>query len=269
MSTGDDTLPGQAELDRLLPGGPWSTAEVAQASGVTSRTLRHYDAVGLLRPVGTDHRGQRLYGAAELLRLQQVLVLRTLGLSLPDIERALRDDGTGRTRVIRDHLDRLLAEQDRLGRLIATVTSTLESLEGGTSMTTDELYDGFDHRRYEAEARERWGEEAVTASTRTWEQMTDEQRRAHQAEAEAISRTLADLMAAEVPAADPRTLGAVRRHHAWVALFWSPDPAAYRALAQMYMDDPRFTATYDAVAPGLAAYLHDAVHAHADQVAAD
>ena len=82
-----------------------------------------------------------------------------------------------------------------------------------------------------------------------------------------FNRILAALLAAGTPVADPAVRDLVARHHAWVALFWTPDAAAYRDLAAMYVEDPRFAATYDAVAPGLAAYLRDAVDAHADAVA--
>lgn len=249
-----------------VDGGPWTTAEVVRLSGVTSRALRHYDAVGLLPPMGTTPGGQRLYGPAELLRLQAVLVLRELDVPLADIAVAL-GSAADRAATLREHHDRLLAERDRLDRLARTVARTLDTLEEGSTMSADELYEGFDHTRYDQEARERWGDPVVDRGTARWESMTEDQRRTHLAEGEAVSHELADLLAAGVAAEDPRTRPAVARHHRWVSLFWTPDPEAYRNLGAMYADDPRFAATYDAVAPGLATYLRDAVRAHADQVA--
>jgi len=256
----------------------WTTAEVVRLSGVTSRALRHYDAIGLLRPAGTTPGGQREYGRAELLRLQQVLVLRELGVGLAAIGDVLdaaapgrAAQGTDPARVradrLREHHAALLAERDRLDRLARTVAATIESLEGGTDMPAEEMYEGFDHRRYEAEARERWGDAAVDRSTRAWEDLTVDEREAHRREGEAVSAGLAALLAAGTPVTDPAVRDLVARHHAWVALFWTPDAEAYRNLAAMYVDDPRFAATYDAVAPGLAVYLRDAVDAHADAVA--
>lgn len=249
----------------------WTTGEVVRLSGVTSRTLRHYDAIGLLRPAGTAPGGQREYGRPELLRLQQVLVLRELGVGLAAIGEILDATGAAPVRVrvdrLRAHHAALLAERDRLDRLARTVAATIESLEGGTDMPAEEMYEGFDHRRYEAEARERWGDAAVDRSTRAWEDLTDDERAAHRREGEAVSAGLAALLAAGTPVTDPAVRDLVARHHAWVALFWTPDAEAYRNLAAMYVDDPRFTATYDAVAPGLAVYLRDAVDAHADAVA--
>ena len=253
----------------------WTTAEVVRLSGVTSRTLRHYDAIGLLRPAGSAPGGQREYGRAELLRLQQVLVLRELGVGLAAIGEILdagdRVPGADPRRVqavrLREHHAALLAERDRLDRLARTVAATIESLEGGTDMPADEMYEGFDHRRYEAEARERWGDAAVDRGTRAWEELSVDEREAHRREGEAVSAGLAALLGAGTPVTDPAVRELVARHHAWVALFWTPGPEAYRDLAAMYVHDPRFAATYDAVAPGLAVYLRDAVVAHADAVA--
>jgi MerR family transcriptional regulator, thiopeptide resistance regulator len=249
----------------------WTTAEVVRLSGVTSRTLRHYDAIGLLPPAGTAPGGQRVYGHDELLRLQQVLVLRELGVGLPEIARLLdaeRQAGPdARTALLREHHRRLLRERDRFDRLARTVATTLESLEGGSTMSAADLYDGFDHRQHEPEARERWGAAVVDRSTARWEAMSAEQRADHQAEASAVSTGLAALMADGIPVTDPAVRALVVRHHAWVSLFWTPDAEAYAALGATYVDDPRFAATYDAVAPGLAVYLRDAVAAHAGSVA--
>lgn len=249
----------------------WTTAEVVRLSGVTSRTLRHYDAIGLLRPAGTAPGGQRRYGRAELLRLQQVLVLRELGVGLGAIAEMLAGPAAssprGRAARLREHHARLLAERDRLDRLARTVAVTIESLEGGTVMPADQMYEGFDHRRHEPEARERWGDAAVDRSNRAWETMSEQERAAHQREGQEVGEALAALMAAGTPVADPAVRALVARHHAWVALFWTPTAETYRGLGAMYVDDPRFAATYDGVAPGLAGYLRDAIDAHADAVA--
>src|SRR6478609_8393470 len=102
----------------------WTTAEVVRLSGVTSRALRHYDAIGLLRPAGSAPGGQREYGRTELLRLQQVLVLRELGVGLGTIAEIL-DDGVPRADRLREHHTWLLAERDRFDRLARTVASTI------------------------------------------------------------------------------------------------------------------------------------------------
>lgn len=241
----------------------WTVGAVARLSGVTTRTLRHYDAVGLLRPIGAAAGGRRLYGRAELLRLQQILVLRELDVDLPTIAQILDGDGRQaehrRAELLREHHARLIAERDRFDRLASTVASTLESLEGGHDMPAKDLYAGFDNSQYDAEARERWGDDAVDRSHASWEQLGPQGRAAFEHESTQIGQGLATAMGDGVAVDDPRVQDLVARHHAQIAAFWTPTAEAYRGLGQMYVDDPRFTATYDAYAPGLAAYLRDAI----------
>lgn len=248
----------------------WTTAEVVRLSGVTSRTLRHYDAIGLLRPAGSAPGGQRVYGRAELLRLQQVLVLRELGVGLSAIAEMLDAggpaDAAGVAR-LREHHGWLVAERDRLDRLARTVASTIESLEGGAAMSAEQMYDGFDHRQYDEEAREHWGDAAVDRSNRAWESMSPDERAAFGRETQSVNEELARHLAAGTPVTDPAVRALVARHYAGIRIFWTPSAEAYRGLGAMYVEDPRFTATYDAAAPGLAGYLRDAIDAHADAVA--
>ena len=122
-------------------------------------------------------------------------------------------------------------------------------------MTAKDMYAGFDNSRYEAEARERWGDRAVDRSNAAWERLGPEGQEAFRREGQEVGEGLADLLRQDVPVEDPRVQELVARHHAQIAVFWTPTAEAYRGLGQMYVDDPRFTATYDAVAPGLARYL--------------
>ncbi len=265
----------RAALDRPRPRRDgrteaWTIGEVARLAGITTRTLRHYDAVGLLRPTGAAAGGRRLYGRAELLRLQQVLVLRELGVDLTTVGEILADDGTGphadavRRARLREHHARLVAERDRFDRLARTVESTLRSLEGGRDMAAKDLYAGFDNSQYEAEARERWGDAEVDRSNAAWERLGPDGRAAFAEESAAVGHGLAALMTEGVEVTDPRVQALVRRHYDQIAVFWTPSKEAYVGLGQMYVDDERFTATYDAFAPGLAPYLRDAMAAFAE-----
>lgn len=144
----------------------WTIGELARRSGVASRTLRHHDAIGLLAPRGVGAGGRRVYGRHELLRLQQVLVLRELDVSLRTVTEILAGDGADdddarMLRRLREHLEGLLAERDRFDRLARTVASTITALDKGADMAADKLDEGFDQGRHEAEARERWGDEPV------------------------------------------------------------------------------------------------------------
>ncbi|MGH8929997.1 MAG: MerR family transcriptional regulator [Egibacteraceae bacterium] len=140
----------------------WSIAEVARVSGVTSRTLRHYDAIGLLPPAWVADNGWRYYEQEQLLRLQRILLLRDLGLGLAAIAEIMEQQSRHTTvEVLRHHRDWLVAEQERLARLAHTVDRTITDLEKGEEMALETMFEGFEHNPYEAEARERWGGDAV------------------------------------------------------------------------------------------------------------
>lgn len=246
----------------------WSIAEVAKFSGLTSRALRHYDEIGLLRPAYLGDNGYRYYGEEELLRLQQILVLRELGLALPRIAEVL-DAQTDRIEALREHHRMLLAERDRLGRLAATVARTIGELEkedGGRTVTInrpENLFEGFDEAQYADEARERWPEQ-YARSQQYVATLTEEDKREMGRETTAGMIRMAELMAAGKPAHDPAVQEEVDRHYQGMCRFWTPNANAYKCLGQMYVDDERFTATYDRIAVGLAVYYRDAMAAYAD-----
>lgn len=243
----------------------WSINEVARASGVTSRTLRHYHAVGLLEPAWTADGGRRYYEQEQLLRLQRILLLRELGLGLDAIGEVLAaQDGAGAVDVLRRHRAWLLAERDRLDRLVATVESTMTTLEKGGTMTANSMFAGFEQNPYEEEARSRWGDLAIddtTARTRGWSADQAELARSGFGAAVAALRT---LRADGVPADDARAQEVVDDHYRWVCLFWTPGRDAYRGLADLYVDDDRFRQNIGQGDDALVAYLRDAMLAYAD-----
>jgi DNA-binding transcriptional MerR regulator len=239
----------------------WSTAELVRLTGVSSRTLRHYDHTGLLVPAGTGAGGQRLYGRAELRRLQHVLLLRELGMGLAEIASVL-DGQDDEVAALRRHHDRLLADADRLLRLADTVAKSIDEREGGDPMSAEEMFAAFRDDPHGAEARERWGEQAAAVQREVagWDRQTATE--VH-GEMDAVHRRLAELMTAGEPVDARAVQDAVAAHHAWVSRFWTPGREAYVGLGEMYVDDPRFTATIDGYAAGLTPYLRDAMAVYA------
>ncbi|MBD0746136.1 MerR family transcriptional regulator [Streptomyces sp. CBMA152] len=247
----------------------WSIADVARMSGVTSRTLRHYDEIGLLPPAWIGSNGHRYYEEADLLRLQQILLMRELDLGLREIA-AVLDSQADRVAVLREHHERLLAERDRLATLARTVGRTITELEEAkekNSMTKinrpENLFEGFDHTRHDPEARERWPEH-YEQSRRTIETMTPEDMERWQREVTAQMIRMAEFMAAGTPPTDPAVQSEVHTHYQGICHFWTPNAAAYQGLAQTYVDDPRFRTNFDKVAEGLAEYQRDAMAAYAE-----
>ena len=212
-------------------------------TGLTSRTLRHYHAIGLLRPAFTADGGRRHYEEGELLRLQEILLLRDLGLRLETIDEALatRDDAD-RVAVLRHHRRQLEAERDRYERLIATVDRTIQSLERGVSMAPEEMFDGLIHNPYEQEAREKWGDEAVDTSYQRLRKLSPEDRELLTSGRgwQQVHKDLADLKEQGATSDDPRVQEVVERHYRLVSLAWTPNREAYIGLGEMYLSDERF-----------------------------
>lgn len=246
----------------------WTVQELARLAGVSVRTLHHYDAIGLLRPGHRSDAGYRLYGRAQLLRLQQILFFRELDMPLADIARQIDAPDFDPARTLRAHRRTLEERLGRLHRLLHTLDKTVAHHEGGTMLTDEELYRGFAPEERDAirgEARARWGEDRVAESERRARALTKEQWAAMEDEIAALNAGLAAVMDRAVDS--PEVRAAVARHHAWVATFWTPDADAYRGIGRMYRDDPRFAAYYEKVAPGLAGFLCRAIDVHADAVA--
>ena len=247
----------------------WSIAEVARMSGVTSRTLRHYDEIGLLPAGWIASNGYRHYEEDDLLRLQQILVLRELGLGLAEIADVLDHQGD-EAEALRAHHKRLLAERDRLAALAETVELTIAELEkrkDGSDMPKiskpENLFEGFDPSQYDEEARERWPEQWVQ-SQQFVATLTPQDHERMQREATAQMIRMAELMAAGSPVDSPAVLAEIDAHYQGVCQFWTPTAPAYKGLGQTYVDDPRFKSAYDKIAVGLAEYQRDAMAEYAD-----
>lgn len=245
----------------------WSIQEVARRAGTTSRALRHYQAEGLLEPTEIGSNGYRRYGADALVRLQRILLLRELGLALPDIARIL-DDHVDPACALRSHVGVLGQERERLTRQIAAVERTIASIEEGKTPMAQDMFDGFDHTVHEEEVTRRWGAEAYASSSAWWEGMAA----AEKEEWLAQSRGLAhDWIAAarggvEPDSAEAESLAA--RHVAWLSAIPGtpgaggvPERDYIRGLAEMYVADERFAATYGG--PESAVFVRDALVAYA------
>jgi DNA-binding transcriptional MerR regulator len=244
----------------------WSIAQVAKMSKVTSRTLRHYDEIGLLPPAWVGGNGYRYYEKEQLLRLQQILVLRELGVGLDAIKEIV-GRGRDRVEVLRMHRRWLLAERDRFARLARTVTQTIEELEGGDDVTSmDHWFEGFDAAKQEElqeEARQRWGAEQVDAAnahvegdSKTWRETQGRQWAAQ------LGR-LVELIDAGHEPGDPEVMDVLDGHHRWLSGHWTPDRESYTGLGDLYADDPRFRANFDKTDPRLAEFMRQAMAAYA------
>ncbi|MFB6528108.1 MerR family transcriptional regulator [Streptomyces sp. NPDC056399] len=242
----------------------WSIQEIAKKAGTTSRTLRHYGDRGLLEPSRIGANGYRYYDQAALVRLQRILLLRELGLSLPAIAEVLagqRDTSAA----LRTHLALLEQERERIGRQIASVRTTLHKTENGEELMADEVFDGFDHTVYEQEVTECWGRDAYESGDRWWRSLTDAQKKAFMAEQAGIARDFAQALRDGLAAGSDAVQEIARRQVAWLSATTTPSKEYVIGLGRMYVDDPRFTANYDKHGEGTAVLVRDALEIYAER----
>ncbi|MEU7332494.1 MerR family transcriptional regulator [Streptomyces parvus] len=240
----------------------WSIQEIARRAGTTSRTLRHYGDLGLLTPSRIGSNGYRYYDQDALVRLQRILLLRELGLSLPAIKDVL--EGQRDTAVaLRAHLRLLEQEQARIGRQIASVRTTLHKTQEGMELMAAEVFDGFDHTAHEQEVTERWGRDAYEEGDRWWRSLGEGEKKAFQDEHEAIARDWGRAREAGLAADGPEAQELARRHCAWLSSAKEPSRSYVIGLGEMYVADPRFGKNYDRHGDGTAAFVRDALTVYA------
>lgn len=241
-----------------------SIQEVARLTGTTSRTLRHYDAIGLLAPSRVGDNGYRWYDERTLVRLQRILLLRDLGLGLAEIGRVL-DREHDEAAALRHHLDWLRQEQRRLARQAASVRRTIDAREKGEGLMAEDMLDGFDHTRYEEEVEQRWGKKAYADSDRWWTSMDDEGRATFTAAAQELSDAWRRGAAEGLDPAGPEAQALAERHVGWLAGIpgtpgygeGGPTNDYLLGLADMYVADERFAATYGGTQD--ATFVRDAI----------
>ncbi|MFD3950429.1 MerR family transcriptional regulator [Streptomyces albidoflavus] len=246
----------------------YTVGQVAAVAGVTVRTLHHYDAIGLLSPSGRSAAGHRRYGDGDLDRLQRVLFHRALGFALDEIAALLDDpDADPRAHLRRQHA--LLTDRiETLRRMADAVAAAMEAAQMGINLTPEEkfeVFEGYDPDQYADEARQRWGHtDAYRESQRRTASYTKADWQRLKDEFDALHARVAELLAQGVPADAPEAMDAAEEHRRFIdGAHYPCDARMHTCLADMYVADPRFTATYEAIRPGLAQYLHDAIHANA------
>jgi DNA-binding transcriptional MerR regulator len=249
-----------------------TVGDVARLAGVSVRTLHHYDEVGLLEPSDRSDAGYRLYTTEDLERLQQILFYKELGFTLEEIREFMGDPAFDRREALLTQREMIAEQALRLEALLGLIDRTLTSLGGGIQMTKEEMFEvfgDFDPAEHEDEVKERWGDtDAYKESARRTATYTKADWARFKAESEEINAAITALMDEGVEADDPRAMDAVDRARLQIDTWFYPcSHQMHVGLAQMYIADPRFTATYEKIHTGMAQYVHDAILANAKRAA--
>jgi len=244
----------------------YTIKKLGQMAGISTRTLRYYDDIGILKPARINSSGYRIYGQDEVDALQQILFYRELDVSLENIKEIITAPSFDKTKALREHREKLLEKREQLDLLIANVDKTIAVSEGGNIMSDKEKFEGFkqklveeNEKKYGKEVREKYGEDTVNKSNQKVQGMTEEQ---YDEVAKLSNEVMTTLQAAFQTGNPAGELAqkAADLHRQWLSYFWDKyTKEAHMGVAQMYVDDPRFTAYYDEKQPGTAEFLRDAV----------
>ena len=245
----------------------YTVNKLGQIAGVSTRTLRYYDEIGILKPARTNSSGYRIYGHSEVDRLQQILFFRELGFSLDHIKKIVTAPNFDRVKALSEHRENLLEKRKQLDLLILNVENSIALNQGRINKMSDkEKFEGFkqkliddNEKKYGKEIRIKYGEETIKKSNNKLMNMSEEQHEEVTLLGTKIFETLDAAIKTNNPAGE---LGqkAADLHRQWLSYYWdSYTKEAHAGVAQMYVDDERFTAYYDEKKPGTAKFLRDAV----------
>lgn len=241
--------------------------QLCELAGVSARTLRYYDEIGLLKPSSVSDAGYRFYGDNQVELLQQILFYRERGFSLQQIQKLLYNEEFNILAALEEHLLELEQRQRQTECLIHAVKNTIASMKGDYQMNDKERFEALKQQavrenelKYGQEVRSRYGDEAAEAAGRNMLNMTEEQYERFQSWEQEIRASLEQAVRAGESADGAKAREIAEMHRDWLSMTWKEyTPNAHRSLAAMYVADPRFTAYYDQEVDGCAAFLEHAV----------
>ncbi len=244
----------------------FTVKQLSQMAGITPRTLRYYDKIGLLKPSRVGENGYRYYGEQAWLRLQQILLYRELDMPLEAIQKILRRPDFDVLSALEQHKVQLRQRAARMERLIHTVDETISHLKGNQPMSPKQLFDVFNEKQqaeYEKEAMQMYDPEVVKASYKKWNSYSKAEKQRIGEEGNAIYAEL--LAAMPKGAASAEVQACIERWRRHMDYFWTPNLEQLLGLANGYNDDPRFKANFDKIDPRLAPFMREAVAVYVER----
>lgn len=249
----------------------YTVNKLSKLAGISSRTLRFYDEIELLKPSRVNSSGYRIYGEKEVNKLQQILFYRELGLKLDSIKHIVNSIEFDELGALKDHHKNLIEKKQQIELLLANVEKTIKLKEGKVKMSDKEKFEGFkdkliceNDKKYGDEIREKYGKESIDESYKKFKGMSEDDYQAM----DEMSKEILKKLNEAYKIGDPKSHLAhevADLHRRWLGYTWSSySKEAHRVLAQMYVDDERFTAYYDRDQSGLAEFLRDAIYTYTE-----
>lgn len=245
----------------------YSISELSELAGISTRTLRYYDQIGLLKPLYVKETGYRYYGKEEVDMLQQILFYRTRGFDLKTIQNIIYQKNFDIIQALEEHLQKLEEERKKTEVLIQTVKQTISSMKGENEMTDQEKFIGFKEKivqeneeKYGVEVRSRYGDESVDAANKQVLDMTEEQWESFKKLENEIKEKLKEGVKLRIQPESNTSKEIVELHKAWLCMTWKKyTVSAHQGVSQMYVLDERFKAYYDEEVEGCAELLNKAM----------
>ena len=244
----------------------YSIKKLSEIAGVSTRTLRYYDEIGLLKPARVSSSGYRIYGKKQVDILQQILFYKELGISLDEIKEIIQNPNFDRINALKEHKIKLLEKRKQIDMLLDNVERTLLSVDGGCKMFDKEKFKGFkksvideNEKKYGKEIRSKYGDETIDKSNEKFMKMSEEEYN----EAEALAKEIIEQLIEAKKIGDPSSKEAkalAELHKKCLCIYWDKySKEAHVGVAQMYVYDERFKEYYDKHGDGLAEFLRDAI----------
>lgn len=244
----------------------YTVQSLAKLAGISSRTLRYYDEIGLLKPCRVSSSGYRIYGEAEVNLLQQILFYKELELPLIQIRDIVTRKDFDCKKALKDHKNNILQRQKQLQVLLNNVEKTIISLEGEVEMSDTDKFEGFKNEiikenedRYGREIREKYGDNAIDKSYGKVSKMSKEEWNEVEALGEKVNEALREAMILGGPTSE-KAQEVVKLHKKWLSYFGDYTKEAHIGLGEMYVYDPRFKEFYESrVGKNAAEFLRDSI----------
>lgn len=252
----------------------YSIRELSELAGVSARTLRYYDEIGLLKPLYVNEAGYRFYGEKEVDALQQILFYRERGFDLKQIQKIIYEEDFDIEKALEEHLVVLERRRKQLDSLIQSVKQTIGSMRGECVMSDKEKFMAFkkeilheNEEKYGVEIRERYGDEEIEAFNRKMLNMPEEEWLRFKALEQEIREALKNGVANGIHADDNEAGRIAGLHREWLCMTLKQySPEIHKSIASMYALDARFKNYYDSEVSGCAALLGEAVSYWADKL---